>query len=127
MNLKRKENLSGVIAIATLLVFLFIGVVDIFGPRSGMQCLSLLIPIIGMNIPAIQQTTKKIPIFADTRKFKLIRLGATITSSFFYLFIIILALDAKNSESPLTAMGGLDFMLILVNIVIAFQIKNMKN
>ena len=75
MNLKRKENLSGVIAIATLLVFLFIGVVDIFGPRSGMQCLltfgffwsgffalltilSLLIPIIGMNIPAIQQTTK---------------------------------------------------------------------
>lgn len=64
--------------------------------------------------------------FADIRRFKLIRLGATIISSFFYLFIIILALDAKNSELPLTAMGGLDFVLILVNITIAFRINNMK-
>lgn len=143
MNLKRKENLSGVIAIATLLIFLFTGVVDIFGSRSGVQCLltfgffwsgffalltilSLLIPIVGMNISVMQQVIKKIPMFADIRRFKLIRLGATIISSFFYLFIIILALDAKNSELPLTAMGGLDFVLILVNITIAFRINNMK-
>ena len=140
MNFKIKENLSGGIAAIALLIFLFAGVVDIFGNRSGLQCLltfgffwsgffalltifSLLVPIAGMDIPVMKQIMKKIPVFVDVRKFNSVRLIATIISSFFYLFFIALALELKNSKPPLTVMGGLDLVLILVNIVIAFKIK----
>lgn len=143
MDLKIKENLSGVIAVIALLIFLFAGVVDIFGVRSGLQCLltfgffwsgffalltilSLLIPIISMRLPVMQQIAEKIPVLIDVKKLNSIRLAATVTSSFFYLFITVLALDAKNNEPPLTTMGGIDFILIITNIVIAFQIKKRK-
>ena len=143
MNLKVKENLSGVIAAIALLIFLFAGVVDIFGSRSGLQCLvtfgffwsgffalltifCLLIPIIGMKLPIMQQIADKVPALADTQKLNTLRVVATIVSSFFYLFITVLALDAKNSEPPFTTMGGIDFILIIVNIFIALQIKKGK-
>ena len=140
MNCKIKENISGGIAAISLLIFLFTGVVDIFGTRSGLQCflafgffwsgffalltmLSLLVPIIGMSIPVMQQLASKVPVLTDIRKLNSLRLAATVFSSFFYIFITVLALDAKNNEPPLTTMGGLDFILIIINIIIAFQIK----
>ena len=106
MNFKIKENLSGGIAAIALLIFLFAGVVDIFGNRSGLQCLltfgffwsgffalltifSLLVPIAGMDIPVMKQIMKKIPVFVDVRKFNSVRLIATIISSFFYLFSLL--------------------------------------
>lgn len=144
MDFKLKENKSGAIAAIALLIFLLTGVVDIFGTRSGLQCLltfgffwsgffalltilSLLVPVVGMSLPVMKQITGKIPSLTDKRKLNSLRLAATVTASFFYLFITVLALDAKNSEPPLTVFGGIDFILIVTNIVIAYRIKKKEN